>query len=113
MGIKERIFELADKKFREQRDFAESLCIAASVISDWRTGRSKSYMKYLNEIAEVLNTTPAYLLNGEEKDPAAVAGDGELDPLIKAFLDVGIDVRKLSDDERAKIVRVVQAAFDL
>ena len=113
MGTKERIFELADRKFREQKDFADAVSLPASVISNWRTNKSKSYMKYLNEIAEVLKTTPAYLLNGEEKDPAAVAGDGELDPLAKAFLDVGIDVRKLSDDERAKIVRIARAALDL
>lgn len=113
MGTKERIFELADRKFKEQQVFASAIKINASVVSNWRTGKSTSYMKYLNEIAEVLNTTPAYLLNGEEKDPAAVAGDGELDPLAKAFLDVGIDVRKLSDDERAKIVRVARAALDL
>ena len=113
MGPKERIFELATSKFTEQKEFAAALGAPASRISDWSTGKSKSYDRYIFQIAKVLDTTPEYLLTGEEKDPAAVAGDGELDPLAKAFLDVGIDVRKLSDDERAKIVRVARAALDL
>lgn len=113
MGTKERIFELASAKFNEQKDFAFALGIDPAKVSLWKTGKSKSYDRYIFQIAKVLDTTPEYLLNGEEKDPAAVAGDGELDPLAKAFLDVGIDVRKLSDDERAKIVRVARAALDL
>lgn len=113
MGIRERIFELVDAKFDEQKDFAAALNAPASRISLWRTGKSDSFDRYLFQIAKVLDTTPEYLLTGEEKDPAAVAGDGELDPLAKAFLDVGIDVRKLSDDERAKIARIARAALDL
>lgn len=40
----------------------------ANVISDWRAGRSKSYMKQLPKIAEFLDTTVAYL-TGATDDP--------------------------------------------
>ena len=113
MGTRERIFELAASKFNEQKDFALALGIDPAKVSLWKSGKLKSYDRYIVQIAKVLGTTPEYLQYGEEKGPAAVAGDGELDPLAKAFLDVGIDVRKLSDDERAKIVRVARAALDL
>lgn len=41
----------------------------ANVISDWRAGRSKSYMKQLPKIAEFLGTTVTYL-TGQTDDPA-------------------------------------------
>lgn len=76
-GVAERIFELADNKFRDQREFGDALGVVQSVISAWRTGKSKSYQRRLPEIAAVLNTTTGYLL-GEEtsKKPAAEDGDG-------------------------------------
>ena len=113
MGTKERIFELADAKFKEQKLFAESLGLAPNKISLWRTGKSNSFMKYLPQLADVLGTTTEYLLTGEKKPPATDSGSGELDPLSKAFLDVGIDVQKLSEADRALIVRVAKAALDL
>ena len=112
MGTKERIFELANAKFKEQKDFAAALDAPASRISDWSKGKSKSYDRYIFQIAKVLDTTPEYLLTGEKKPPAADPGSGELDPLSKALLDAGLDVRTLTDEERARIVRVAIAALD-
>lgn len=40
----------------------------ANVVSDWRAGRSKSYMKQLPKIAEFLDTTVAYL-TGQTDNP--------------------------------------------
>ena len=40
----------------------------ANVVSDWRAGRSKSYMKQLPKIAEFLGTTVDYL-TGQTDDP--------------------------------------------
>lgn len=64
----ERIFDLADKKYREQKDFAHELGLPPSVISEWRRRRSASYNRRLPEIAKVLGTTVGYLLTGEETE---------------------------------------------
>ena len=37
-GVAERIFELADNKFHDQREFGDDLGVVQSVISAWRTG---------------------------------------------------------------------------
>lgn len=66
--IGDRIFELVDKKYREQKDFAHDLDLPPSVISEWRRRRSASYNKRLPEIAKVLGTTVGYLLTGEETE---------------------------------------------
>lgn len=59
-----RIFELADKQFAEQQDFAIAIGKKPSVVSQWRMGRTKSYRSCLPKIAEVLGTTTDYLNYG-------------------------------------------------
>lgn len=68
----DRIFELADQRFKEQKDFASALGIAVSVVSAWKNKKSQSYMKRIDMIAETLGTTVEYLLTGASA--AAPAG---------------------------------------
>lgn len=62
-----RIFDLVDQKYKEQRDFAKDLGVAASVISAWRTGKSQSFNKYIPQIAALLGTSAEYLLTGTDR----------------------------------------------
>lgn len=76
MDIVDRLFELVDEKFAEQKDFAAALQAPPSRISEWRKRKSNSYRKYLPQIAEALGTTTEYLLNGEGPKKKAVAHVG-------------------------------------
>lgn len=64
MDTVERIFELVDAKYKEQRDFAIQLGITPSMVSEWRRRKSASYNRRLPKIAEVLDTSTEYLLTG-------------------------------------------------
>ncbi|MDE6880404.1 MAG: helix-turn-helix transcriptional regulator [Oscillospiraceae bacterium] len=68
MDVSERIFALSDKQYSEQKDFGKAIGVVQSVVSAWRTGKSKSYMKRLPQVAKALGTTPEYLLTGKEAD---------------------------------------------
>lgn len=95
-----RIFELADKKYPEQRDFAAEIGVAPSVVSAWRNKKSESYMKRLPQIAEILNTTVEYLLTGEKKEPAPTPKNGDeldRDTIMAAFIGGDMD---MSPEER-------------
>jgi transcriptional regulator with XRE-family HTH domain len=61
---------LVDRQFREQRDFAKAIGVSATIVSNWRCGRSGTYTKYLPVIASVLGTPVEYLLTGEEQKSA-------------------------------------------
>lgn len=61
-----RIREECFKNGMTQADLAAKLGISKSVISEWKSGKSRAYLKRLPEIAEILGTTPAYLLQGDE-----------------------------------------------
>lgn len=69
MGTKERIFELADQRFPEQQEFALAIGVTPSIVSQWRSGVTKSYERRLSRIAEVLETTVEYLDSGKKKSP--------------------------------------------
>lgn len=68
MDIMERIFDLAARKYPDQKAFAEALGLPPGRISEWKKRKSESYMKRLHHIAEVLGTTPEYLLTGAGPD---------------------------------------------
>lgn len=100
METSNRIFELADKKYPEQRDFAAEIGVAPSVVSAWRNKKSESYMKRLPQIAEILNTTVEYLLTGEKKESAPTPKNGDeldRDTIMAAFMGGDMD---MSPEER-------------
>ena len=100
METSNRIFELADKKYPEQRDFAAEIGVAPSVVSAWRNKKSESYMKRLPQIAEILNTPVEYLLTGEKKEPAPTPKNGDeldRDTIMAAFMGGDMD---MSPEER-------------
>lgn len=70
MEIVEKIFELVDKKYKDQKDFAKDINISASAVSKWRNRNNKSFLKMLPEIAEALGVTVAELYG--ESAPAVL-----------------------------------------
>lgn len=66
MDIIDRIFELVDKQFKEQKEFATVVGVSDDTVSNWRRRVSASCTKskYLTRIAEVLGTTTDYLNYG-------------------------------------------------
>ena len=104
MDIVDRLFELIDSQYKEQKDFAVAIGVHPTRISEWRKRKSQSYQKRLPQIATVLGTTAEYLLTGEgpkEKNaPADVPNSDASDEgqLMAAFFEGGED---LSEDEMA------------
>lgn len=105
MGTAERIFELVDAIYKEQRDFAKAIGVSASMVSQWRMGITKSYTRRLPEIAEALGTTTEYLLTGK-KEPAPTSGDG-LSPAKRKLLEA---VDDLTDEQCEKLLGIVLEA---
>ena len=107
MEVVDRIFDLVQKKKIEQKEFATLIGTTDKVVSAWRRGRTKSYTKYLPQIAEALDTSVEYLMTGTEakKEPT-----GNADGLSAEEADLLELFRGLSDDEQDLVVRMVQAA---
>ena len=67
MTIGERLKQLREGKY-SQEELADILKVSNVTISKWETGVQEPRSKRISELAEVLGTTPAYLL-GENDSP--------------------------------------------
>lgn len=88
MEIIDRIFELADEIYPDQKSFAAAVGVSDKVVSTWRTGRNRSYMKpeNLTKISNALNTDVAYITSGNEnKGSPPSEGDELLRKLLKCL----------------------------
>ena len=63
------IIYLLDKNNKKQKDLTDYLGVEKSVFSSWKKGKSKSYTKYLSQIAQFFGVSTDYLLSNEEKLP--------------------------------------------
>lgn len=59
----EKILLLLKTRGKQQKDLVEYLGINKQSVSDWKTGKTKSYSKYIKEISEFLNVSIEDLIN--------------------------------------------------
>lgn len=105
MDIVDRLFELVDEKFKEQKAFAAAIGVSDDTASNWRRRKSASFSKYLPQIAEALGTTTEYLLTGK-KEPVPMNGDG-LSEARRKLLEA---VDDLTDEQCEKLLGIVLEA---
>ena len=93
----DRIFELVDGKFKEQKDFASVLGVPAPRVSECRKRKSASFQRCLPQIAEALGTTTEYLLTGNGPQKRGVVYDSDAiseDDIKAAFFEGAEDLTK-------------------
>ena len=93
----DRIVELVDGKFKEQKDCASVLGVPAPRVSEWRKRKSASFQRCLPQIAEALGTTTEYLLTGNGPQKRGVVYDSDAiseDDIKAAFFEGAEDLTK-------------------
>lgn len=65
MDTLDRIFEQLTALGIEQKSLAQKIGVRPQAVTDWKNGKTRSYTKYIPQIAEVLDTTAEYLLTGQ------------------------------------------------
>lgn len=66
--IVNRIFMRLEKVGMDQKTFAHEIGVSPVTITDWKTGKSKSYMKKINIISAALASPLRWLVFGEGPD---------------------------------------------
>ena len=56
-----------NRQNKRQKDLTDYLQLTKNAFTDWKSGKSKSYMKYLPQIAKYLNVSVDFLLADENK----------------------------------------------
>lgn len=64
-----RITELLIRKGLTQKNLLEHLGLHPNNYTEWKSGRKRSYLLYIDEIATYLDISPTFLLRGKDDDP--------------------------------------------
>lgn len=68
-----KIVALCEMRGITQKELAESIGLSGgNTVTNWKLGISASYMKYLPQIAEKLDTTASYLLGETMELPSNI-----------------------------------------
>lgn len=99
----QRIIELRKKKNLSQTDLAQMVGLSYAQIGRYETKGSQPPAEALKKIAEALDTTVDYLVNGDTDEKAKSAlKDSELLQQFRA-------VEQMDDDDRNTIKRLIDA----
>lgn len=100
LDILDRINKLLGQ--REQQDLTNYLGLKKSAYTSWKSGNSKSYRKYLIEIAEFFNVSIDYLVNGEEEKNSSSEQLSEEEQKILEYF------KKLSPEKREQLIGIIE-----
>lgn len=71
-AARDRIFDLLKSKNISQKDFAIAIGVSPQTITDWKNGKSRSFIGMAAVIAPILGTTAGWLLFGQDKESQPV-----------------------------------------
>ena len=97
----ERIERLLNDRGKSQQNLLAVLGMNRSTYSNWKQGRSKSYLKHIDEIAEFMGVSPGYLLRGIEDGPEEGTKTAAEDEMLRVF-------RKLSTKKKECVIQVAR-----
>lgn len=109
MDILTKILDEMKKGKIIQKEITSSLGLSQKAFSEWEAGRTKSYMKYLPQIAAVLGVPVDYLLKRDEKAPAPEEPEQEQDAIDAEFAD---RVSRLSESGREALSRYLDLLLE-
>lgn len=86
----ERILEAISSLGIDQKSFAQMIGVRPQAITDWKNGKTISYKRHIEKIAEALGTTTEYLLTGNgPKQKRAVSESDTALPKGAEHIDLG------------------------
>lgn len=100
--IFERIDQLMTAQKKKNKDINDYLGLKQSTYDNWRRGKSTSFMKYLERIAEFLNVTPNYLVCGSDTVETIVDKRKQMEEKLIEM------IRSVSDKEAETLMNLVK-----
>lgn len=105
MDILNKINYLLEKNNLKQKDLTDYLGIEKSVFSSWKNGKSKSYSKYIAEIAQFFNVSIDYLLDNE-KSPS-----NDTEELPEELVILNRNAKNTTPENRKKLLEMAKIMF--
>ena len=99
--VLERIERLLTDQGKTQQELLAALGVNRSTYSNWKLGKSSSYMKKIDAVASFFDVSPNYLLRGIEDGPVEGTRGAAEDEMLRVF-------RKLSRKRQEMMIQVAQ-----
>ena len=110
MSTLDRIIHLCEKCNKTQKDLTDYLGLEKSTFSSWKNGKSASYKKHINKIADFFNVSTDYLLTDKDsiipKDPTIPS---EYQSLISSYQELSKDNQQLLQDIITSMIDIQNA----
>lgn len=100
-----RITELLIKQGKTQTELLEALGLHRNNFTEWKAGRKRSYLLYIDEIARYFDVSPTYLLRGEEEEETMKLSQNE-EKLIQMY-------RYLHPESKEKLMATAEVLVNL
>lgn len=107
MNTINKILELLKQQGKKQKDLTDYLGVSKNLFTDWKSGRIKSYQKYLPQIADYLECSVDYLLGREE------SGDAEVKKLITDRIQDLADQKNITIAKLLKDINLSPSSFSM
>ncbi len=92
------ILKEMQKQNKSQKELTDYLDVSKSTFTDWKSGKSKSFMKHLPQIAEFFQVSVDFLTDQKNK---TAPSEQSLSPKQQLLFDIVAD---LTDDELKKVI---------
>lgn len=100
------ILNLISEKNMTEQKFLSDMGFNRTLLSDWKSGKSRSYMRHLSKIATYFGVSTDYLLgNTDIKNKPAATEDGELDEQERNLIDL---FRLLPEEDRDTVAVIIE-----
>ena len=110
MDTLHKIICLMEEKNISQAVLCAKLGVNKSAFSDWKNGKSKSYIKHLALIATILDVSVDYLLGKTDIKKAPVESDkGDRSAMEQEFIEL---YHRLTPDQKKTVSALITALLD-
>lgn len=99
MNTLHKILDLMWKKGISDAELCKLAGINKSAVTDWKKGKTKSYLKHISKISEILGVSEEYLLSDNQKKTAP-----EEQPLTEKQEQVLSLAKNLSEEDMKKLI---------
>ena len=102
MDVLHKILTIAFKKGISDKELCEKIGVYNSAISEWKKGKTQSYMKHLDKIAFVLGVSVSDLIETEQKEKQPT--QSELSEKQKRLIKI---IEGMSDDQLDRFEKIL------
>jgi transcriptional regulator with XRE-family HTH domain len=94
MDVLHKILTIAFEKGISDKELCEKIGVYNSAISEWKKGKTQSYMKHLDKIAFVLGVSVSDLIETEQKENPLAQFSPETVALVERISQLSPDMAK-------------------